>query len=76
MALDQFLLELLVDPTDHQSLLYIATDDVLYNPRTHEVYAVVDGIPVLLPTEARLATDDERQRFSADATALATGRSR
>ena len=32
MALEQFLIDLLVDPVDHESLLYIAAEDILFNP--------------------------------------------
>jgi len=33
MALDNFLLNLLEDPVDHGTLLYVPSRDVLYNPR-------------------------------------------
>ena len=32
MALDDFLLDLLEDPVDHGTLLYVPSRDVLYNP--------------------------------------------
>ena len=59
MSLDPSLLHLLCDPTDHGTLLYVASHDVLVNPRTNEVYAVRNDIAVLMPSEARVATADE-----------------
>ena len=57
MSLDPLLIELLVDPVDHGELLYVEAAGVLYNPRRRLVYAVSDGIPVLLPDEATSADD-------------------
>jgi len=73
MALDAFLLALLEDPVDHDSLLYIASADVLYNPRRRCVYEVRDSIPVLLPDESRSATDEEHQAWTGDSSAVRTG---
>jgi len=73
MALDAFLLALLEDPVDHDSLLYIASADVLYNPRQRCVYEVRDSIPVLLPDESRAATDEEHEAWTGDSSAVRTG---
>ncbi len=60
MALDTFLLELLVDPSDHGSLRYFQDRAILVNPRTKKVYDIRNEIPVLLTTEARELTADEQ----------------
>ena len=57
MALDSFLLALLEDPVDHGELLYVPSENVLYNPRKRVVYEVRDSIAVLLPDEAKPVTD-------------------
>ena len=74
MALDSFLLELLEAPVDHGTLLYIEGRDVLYNPRRHEAYEVRESIPVLLPDESRLVSDEEHLAFTSDPTARTTGK--
>ena len=53
MALDRLLLEILRDPTDHGSLLYFESRNLLVNPRTRTAYDVIDSIPVLLPSEGK-----------------------
>ena len=73
MALDAFLLGLLEDPVDHDALLYVASANVLYNPRRRCVYEVRDSIPVLLPDECRVATDEEHETWTNDASAVRTG---
>ena len=75
MTVDPFLLELLADPVDHEPLLYIASADVLVNPRRRVVYVVTDGIPVLVPSEARELDDEELSRWTADPDGRWTGRS-
>jgi hypothetical protein len=73
MALDNFLLNLLEDPVDHGTLLYVPSRDVLYNPRLRVAYEVRDSIPVMLPDEARSVTDEEAQSFEEDPGARLTG---
>jgi len=73
MALDDFLLDLLEDPTDHGPLLYVPSKDVLFNPRRKVAYEVRDSIPVLLPDETRLVNDDEAEEFTKDPDARLTG---
>ena len=73
MALEPFLLDLLEDPTDHQPLWYAAGQDVLLNPRTNVVYDVREGIPVLLPAEARPVDAAEAASLSADPAGRFTG---
>ena len=47
MSLDPLLLDVLACPEDKEPLLWFEDEDVLYNPRLHKSYAVVDGVPVL-----------------------------
>lgn len=75
MALDSFLLELLEDPVDHQPLLYLEADQVLYNPRRRVAYRVLDSIPVLLPDESEAVGDEQHERYVNDSTARSTGKS-
>lgn len=63
--LGESLLAILVDPIDKESLYYFADRAVLYNPRTRSVYAIRDGIPVLLANEARELSLDEAQALDA-----------
>jgi uncharacterized protein YbaR (Trm112 family) len=74
MALETFLLDLLEDPVDHDSLLYVADQNVLYNPRLRVAYEVRDSIPVLLPDESRPVTDEEHVAYTNDPTSRVTGR--
>lgn len=74
MALDPFLLELLEDPADHGKLRYVASLDVLYNPRTHRAYEVKDDIAVLLSAETREVDDEEHERIMNDPAGRDTGR--
>ena len=73
MSLDSFVLSLIEDPADHQVLLYVESDSVLYNPRTRVAYPVKGSIPVLLETETRPATEDEHQRWTQPGIGRATG---
>ncbi len=58
MSIDTALLALLVDPEDHESLWYVESESLLYNPRTKRVYSVAsNGIPTLLATDATTADD-------------------
>jgi uncharacterized protein YbaR (Trm112 family) len=73
MALDSFLLDLLEDPVDHGTLIYIDSKNVLYNPRLRVAYEVRDSIPVLLPDESRPVSDEEHLAFTQDPTGRTTG---
>ena len=74
MALDAFLLSLLEDPVDHGDLLYVASANVLYNPRRRVAYEVRDSIAVLLPDEARTVSDADDAAWTKDPSAVRTGR--
>jgi uncharacterized protein len=74
VALDPFLLDLLEDPVDHGPLRYVASRDVLYNPRTRQAYEVRDDIPVLLSVEARDVDAAEHDLIMSDPSGRDTGR--
>jgi len=67
MPLDPQLLEILACPVDKGPLLYFADEDRLYNPRLQRSYAVVDGIPVMLPDEGAEIDAAEHERLMAKA---------
>jgi hypothetical protein len=73
MALDTLLVSLLRDPVDRGSLVYLANESILLNPRRKVVYDVRGAIPVLLPDECRAVDDAEVSRIVGDATAVTTG---
>jgi hypothetical protein len=73
MALDSFLLDLLEDPVDHGTLIYLEAKNILYNPRRRVAYEVRDSIPVLLPDESRPVSGEEHEAFTSDPTGRATG---
>jgi uncharacterized protein len=64
-TLDPRLLQILACPQDKGPLYYIEAEDVLYNPRLHRRYDIVDGIPVMLVEEATTAEDAEHERLMA-----------
>jgi uncharacterized protein YbaR (Trm112 family) len=73
MALDSFLLGLLEDPVDHGELLYVPSEDVLYNPRKRVIYEVRDSIAVLLPDETTPATEAQHDAWTSDPSVIKTG---
>ena len=67
MALDPLLLDVLACPVDKEPLLWFPDEEILYNPRLHKSYPVVDGVPVLLVDEASDVNDVEHERLTAKA---------
>lgn len=65
MALDEFLVEILVDPEDKLPLWYFEDEDALYNPRLHRRYDIRDDIPVMLIEEGVIVDDTEHARLMA-----------
>jgi len=63
MPLDPLLIEVLACPIDKGPLLFFADEDTLYNPRLRRAYRIEDGIPVMLPEEARAVDDAEHARL-------------
>lgn len=56
---DSKLLEMLVCPVSHVPLRYDADRQELISDQARKAYPVRDGIPVMLPDEARMLDDHE-----------------
>ena len=69
MALDPKLLEILACPEDKGPLLYLESEQALYNPRLKRRYEIRDDIPVMLIDEAETVDDAEHDRLMAKADA-------
>ncbi len=67
--LDPRLLEILACPQDKGPLLYFADEQLLFNPRLNQSYAVRDGIPVMLIDQASSVDQAEADRLAAKAKA-------
>ncbi len=65
MALDPQLLEILACPEDKGSLLFFATEQVLYNPRLKRKYRVENDVPQMLIEESKVADLAEHERLLA-----------
>ena len=65
--LDPRLLEILACPQDKGPLLYFAEEQLLFNPRLNQSYAVRDGIPVMLIDQASSVDKAEADRLAAKA---------
>ena len=63
MSLDPELLAILACPEDKEDLIYVAEDEVLYNPRLRKAYDIRNGIPVLLVSESRKVTNEIHERY-------------
>ena len=64
MSLDPELLAILACPEDKEELIYVAEDEVLYNPRLRKAYDIRNGIPVLLVSESRKVSDEIHERYT------------
>jgi uncharacterized protein len=69
MPLDPLLIEMLACPEDKGPLLWFEDEDLLYNPRLHRAYKVVDSIPVMLIDESIALDTSEHERLVAKAEA-------
>jgi uncharacterized protein len=65
MPLNPALLEVLACPSDRGPLLYIAEENLLYNPREKRAFAVREGIAVLLIEESTIVDQAEHDRITA-----------
>ncbi|MFF0741761.1 Trm112 family protein [Streptomyces sp. NPDC004111] len=59
------LLRILACPLDKGPLTLHPAEDILYNPRLHRAYPIVDGIPQLLPSSGEQVDESEHQRLTA-----------
>ena len=66
MAIDATLLKILACPQDKGPLLYVP-DELFYNPRLRRAYPIVDGLPVLLISDARDVDEAEHDAILARA---------
>ncbi len=57
------LLDLLVCPLDHQTLAYISSENVLYNPRLKKSFEIRQGIPVMLVEESTDVDDATHEKY-------------
>lgn len=64
MSLDPMLLEIIVCPEDKGELVYLESEQVLFNSRLRRTYPVRDDIPVLLIEESTTLDDAECARLS------------
>ena len=64
MSLDPELLAILACPEDKEELIYVAEDELLYNPRLRKAYDIRNGIPVLLVPESRKVSDEIHDRYT------------
>ncbi len=63
MTIDKSLLAILACPEDKGPLWWIEGEGILYNPRTHRAFPVIDGIPVMLLEESSVVSDHEHARL-------------
>lgn len=64
-AVDPKLLEILVCPVSHRPLRYDAKAQELISDAAGLAYPIRDGIPIMLPEEARQLDDDELKKSPA-----------
>ena len=62
MEPDPKLLEILVCPVTKATLIYDRAREELISRQAGLAYPIRSGIPIMLPDEARLLTDAERDR--------------
>ncbi len=63
------MIEVLACPEDKGPLVYLESEEILYNPRLRRRYPIREGIPVMLPGEASEADQEEHDRIMAKAEA-------
>lgn len=62
--MDKHLLDILVDPVTKGPLIYDKKNQELLSRSSRLAYPIRDGIPVMLPDEARELSSDEIDRLS------------
>ncbi len=65
MTLSPELVAILACPVDHEPLLYLDAENLLYNPRLKRKYRIEGDIPILLIEEAVIVDDAEHVRLLA-----------
>jgi uncharacterized protein YbaR (Trm112 family) len=65
MTLSPELVAILACPVDHEPLLYLDTENLLYNPRLKRKYRIEGDIPILLIEEGVIVDDAEHVRLLA-----------
>ncbi|MCL5052493.1 Trm112 family protein [Ferrimicrobium acidiphilum] len=63
MTLSPELVAILACPVDHEPLLYLDAENLLYNPRLKRKYRIEGDIPILLIEEAEIVDDAEHVRL-------------
>ena len=63
MKHDDPLLRIIACPIDKGRLTLLLPEEVLYNPRLHRRYPIIDGIPQLLPSSGARVPDEEHERI-------------
>jgi uncharacterized protein YbaR (Trm112 family) len=61
--IDPKLLEILVCPQTKGPLVYNREKSELLSKQAHLAYPIRDGVPIMLPEEARTLTDEEAARL-------------
>ncbi|MFD6415412.1 Trm112 family protein [Streptomyces sp. NPDC060194] len=65
MKTDDPLLRILACPLDKGPLTLLDGGEALYNPRLRRRYAIVDGIPQLLPSSGEELTEEQHAELTA-----------
>ncbi|MEV6653188.1 Trm112 family protein [Streptomyces sp. NPDC051219] len=63
MKPDDPLLRIIACPIDKGRLTLLLPEEVLYNPRLHRRYPIIDGIPQLLPSSGVRVPDEEHEQI-------------
>lgn len=62
--MDKYLLDILVDPITKGPLVYDKKNQELLSRASRLAYPIRDGIPVMLPEEARELTTEELEQLA------------
>ena len=62
--MDKYLLDILVDPVTKGPLIYDKKNQELISRASRLAYPIRDGIPVMLPEEARELSSEEIEQLS------------
>lgn len=57
------LLDMLVCPIDHQTLAYVPSESVLYNPRLKKSFDIKESIPIVLVEETTDVDDATHEKY-------------